>query len=303
VQPEGPKSLASVVLEEQPAIRSALSESDLFNTLKDRLKKTPKIDGQEYYVAEGDTLLDEDQLLIYAQQRQAREIERRAAEAASGAGLGVARLVGVTLEDRSRGLLGMVQGGRLVRWQPGLALSYAVLRDTFPSEDEYRLVCENMRQATKAWEDTCGVSFQHREDLDSSRDLWPAGAIFTVRYIDTGGTFIAAAFFPNDPVRRRRVLIDPSYFRTTFDKVGVLRHELGHVLGFRHEHIRSGAPPICPDEDPTGTIDLTQYDPQSVMHYFCGNLGSRDLAITELDRTGAQKVYGPPLSAFELIGA
>jgi hypothetical protein len=303
VQPEGPKSLASVVLDEQPAVRSALSESDLFNTLKDRLRKTPEIDGQEYYVAEGDTLLDEDQLLIYAQQRQAREIERRAEDAASGAGLGVTRLVGTTLDVQPRGLLGMVQGGRLVRWQPGIVLSYGVLQDTFPSEDQYRLVRENMREATKAWEDTCGISFQHNEDVDSSRDLQPSGVIFTVRYIDTGGIFIAAAFFPNDPVSRRKVLIDPSYFSTTFDKVGVLRHELGHVLGFRHEHIRSGAPPVCPDEDPTGTIDLTQYDPQSVMHYFCGNLGSRDLSITDLDRVGAQKVYGPPLREFELIGA
>lgn len=59
---EGAKSIASAVLEEQPAVRSALSESDLFNTLKDRLKKI-EIDEQEYYVAEGDTLLDEDQLL------------------------------------------------------------------------------------------------------------------------------------------------------------------------------------------------------------------------------------------------
>jgi hypothetical protein len=39
------------------------------------------------------------------------------------------------------------------------------------------------------------------------------------------------------------------------------------------------------------------------MHYFCGNLGSRELAITDLDRTGSERVYGPPLSSFVLIGA
>jgi hypothetical protein len=113
--------------------------------------------------------------------------------------------------------------------------------------------------------------------------------------------FIAAAFFPNDPINRRRVLIDPSYFTTTFNQVGVLRHELGHVLGFRHEHIRSGAPAACPDEDPGRVIDLTQYDPRSVMHYFCGGVGSRELAISDLDREGSQRVYGPPLSDFMLI--
>jgi len=81
----------------------------------------------------------------------------------------------------------------------------------------------------------------------------------------------------------------------------VLRHELGHVIGFRHEHIRSGAPPVCPHEDTTGTINLTDYDPRSVMHYFCGGVGSRTLEITDIDRTGSQQVYGAPLSAFQFI--
>jgi hypothetical protein len=137
--------------------------------------------------------------------------------------------------------------------------------------------------------------------LDASVSVRPQGVLFPVRYIGAGGAFIAASFFPNDPPNRRRVLIDPSYFTTAFDHVGVLRHELGHVIGFRHEHIRSGAPPSCPHEDTTGTLDLTAYDPKSVMHYFCGKVGSRKLEITQVDRVGAQKLYGAPLETFELL--
>jgi hypothetical protein len=37
------------------------------------------------------------------------------------------------------------------------------------------------------------------------------------------------------------------------------------------------------------------------MHYFCGGVGSRDLKITDLDRQGAQKLYGPPLSSLQLV--
>ena len=60
-------------------------------------------------------------------------------------------------------------------------------------------------------------------------------------------------------------------------------------------------PRQCPDEPAYDTLNLTDYDPQSVMHYFCGAVGSRELAITELDRLGSQKVYGPSLSAMMLV--
>jgi hypothetical protein len=199
----------------------------------------------------------------------------------------------------------MTQNGKVVRWQPGLVLTYRLARETFTTDERYRKVADCVQQATQAWELTCGVKFQYRSDLDDQAGSGPAGAIFSVREIDAGGSFIAAAFFPNDPPARRRVLIDPSFFQDDlgFDRVGVLRHELGHVLGFRHEHIRSGAPPVCPQESKDETIDLTKYDPLSVMHYFCGEVGSRNLKITDLDRVGAQRIYGPPLGGTQFIGA
>lgn len=124
------------------------------------------------------------------------------------------------------------------------------------------------------------------------------GVLFVVRYLNQPGTMIASAFFPNDPPSRRRVFIFPSYAGTSFDKVGVLRHELGHVLGFRHEHIRSEAPAVCQGEDTGFTLSLSNYDPHSVMHYLCGGAGNPGLTITDIDRISAQQVYGPPLTEF-----
>ena len=296
------KSRASELLESQPALRDK-AENSLYEHLLNRLKKV-QVDGETYYVAEGDTLLDADQLFFYAQQREAFEKKQEVDRAATDAGLGFARLVGIT-STGERGLLGMVQGGKIVRWAPGFKLSYCVLKSTFSSNEQYLRVGAAMAEATKAWEEACGVSFDYRDDLDESATVRPEGVLFTVRFLDVNGQFIASAFFPNDPPDRRRILIDPSYFDPNlgFDQVGVLRHELGHVLGFRHEHIRSGAPPNCPDEDATGTVDLTQYDPKSVMHYFCGELGSKTLEITDVDRIGAQRVYGLPLSSFHLVSA
>src|SRR5690242_12940239 len=107
------------------------------------------------------------------------------------------------------------------------------------------MVVENIQKAARAWEKACNVVFNYRADLDGSPvGSHLEGVVFPVRELDVGGAFIAAAFFPNDPLERRRVLIDPSYYAPSmrFDPVGVLRHELGHVLGFRHEHIRGCGP-------------------------------------------------------------
>jgi hypothetical protein len=282
--------VAFLMDEEGPELREAISRSPLLQKIRSD-GKSVVIDNEKFYVLEGDLLLDEDQVGIYALQRETLDRARN---------LGLASVVEQPL---SEALVGITRGGKIVRWKQGLVLTYCVLKGTFNDQASYRLVCDNMKKATEDWQLACGVEFEHKADLDESPGTQNPGVLFTVRGIDAGGQFIAAAFFPGDPVSRRRVLIDPSYFSPTseFDKTGVLRHELGHTLGFRHEHIRSGAPPGCPDEDVFGTINLGDYDPRSVMHYFCGGVGSRELALTELDRIGSQKVYGPPFGAFQFV--
>src|SRR5262249_39230703 len=127
----------------------------------------------------------------------------------------------------------------------------------------------------------------HLDQFDANPSL--NDVLFVVRRYDSGGTYIAAAFFPNEGQSRRFLNVDPSYFTTTFDRVGVFRHELGHVLGYRHEHIRDV--PGCYREENQGR-PLTDYDPDSVMHYFCGGGGSLQLTLTDLDRTGHRTLYG-----------
>ncbi len=269
----------------------------LYETLKEKLQ-TVEIDGEILYVTEGDTLLDDLQLELYAGQREAEDAAFKAMLRAGEHGLG-----GSSLTGQSR-LVGIVNNGKLVRWADGLKLSYRIAKDSFVGGDadaHYKVVKENMMFACNAWENTCGVQFEHCSDLDDKPGVGLEGCLFVVREVDAFGRFIAAAFFPTDPKNRRRVVIDPSYYTTSFDKVGVLRHELGHLLGFRHEHIRSGAPADCPDEGQDDTRDLTEYDPQSVMHYFCGGEGSRDLFITEIDREGSQRLYGLPLNEFRFV--
>jgi hypothetical protein len=266
------------------------STQSIFEKLYHHAKRID-VDGVTYWRIEGDTLLNEVELRRYAQSREALLKEQRARTEA-GMPL-VANIDSVT------------EGHKIVRWAPGMELSYSVLRKTFTfgGNAGYQLAVDSVRRAATDWEKTCGVKFAHKAELDGNDSLHPEGALFVVREFDAHGQLIAAAFFPGDPTDRRRVLIDPSFYRPDlgFDKVGVLRHELGHVLGFRHEQIRPDAPPGCPDEDTYGTINLTKYDPRSVMHYFCGGVGSKELVITDLDKAGAQNVYGAPLTDFHFV--
>jgi hypothetical protein len=172
-------------------------------------------------------------------------------------------------------------------------LSYCVCEETFASEKEMHLVADNVGAAARAWAAACAVRFEHHAALDG-KGSDRGGVTFKIVGVDVKGSFIAAAFFPNDAADRRLLRVDRTCFDATlrFDKVGVFRHELGHVLGFRHEHIASDAPPDCPKESTSGTFPFTKYDPQSVMHYFCGGVGSEKLEITDVDVAGARLLYG-----------
>ena len=84
--------------------------------------------------------------------------------------------------------------------------------------------------------------------------------------------------------------------------VGVFRHELGHINGFRHEHIRAvepdcrEGPVVCTRDGATcqGAEYLTEYDVESVMHIPCGGVSVTSWEISELDGVGARILYGMP---------
>jgi hypothetical protein len=163
-------------------------------------------------------------------------------------------------------------------------LTYMVDRASFGStSNQAAIVEDNLRLAADNWEQSCPeckIKFVQR--------LEGQPVNFVVRFHDVHGAYIAASFFPHDDKTRRVFNIDPSYFSTTFDKVGVLRHELGHILGYRHEHIRGIAG--CYSEAGQWR-PLTPYDSKSVMHYFCGGAGSLSLQLTTSDIQGHRGLY------------
>ena len=186
----------------------------------------------------------------------------------------------------------MRSGGVDVKWSSTakLNITYCVSSSSFGSR--YSAAVNAMNSATAAWEASVNVNFVHLSQYDSNCSASQTGVVFDVRQVNSGGQYLARAFFPNDARANRNVLIDNTAFGSIapYTLAGILRHELGHTLGFRHEHTRPEAGTCFEDNNWRA---LTSYDRNSVMHYpQCNGVSGRDLTLTSLDITGARSVYG-----------
>jgi hypothetical protein len=157
----------------------------------------------------------------------------------------------------------------------------------------YPLVVADMAAAAAAWEAVADLDFTHLSGEDDRCDSNNNAVVFDVRPINVNGDFLAIAFFPNEPRSARNVFIDNSGF--TLDPNGnltlrgILRHELGHTIGARHEHTRPDSGACFEDEDWRG---VTDYDAFSVMHYpQCNGQGDWTLRLTEKDKNGVACIY------------
>ena len=158
----------------------------------------------------------------------------------------------------------------------------------------YNRVVQAMNTAVAAWEGAANIGFRHVSSQDSNCTRSNNNVLFDVNPVNVNGQYLARAFFPLTGRSQRNVLIDNSSFRLSpsgnLTLEGILRHELGHVLGFRHEHTRpdSGA---CFEDNQWRA--LTVYDSDSVMHYpQCNGTGNSSLTLTDLDKIGASRLYG-----------
>lgn len=176
-------------------------------------------------------------------------------------------------------------------------ITYTIDKVSFRTQAEAEKTLEFMKKATVDWESACReceISFTYVDRKGAGSKF--EKVLFVVRYRNQSSGPIARAFFPYSSPRERKLEVFPSFFSPTMmlDRIGVLRHELGHILGYRHEHI--DGIPGCRTEGGSWS-PLTPYDSESVMHYFCGGGGTLKLAISEIDKEGHHCLYvrnGPP---------
>lgn len=187
--------------------------------------------------------------------------------------------------------------GKDAVWSPAekQKISYCVSKG-FGSR--HAAVVRDMEAATRAWETVALVDFNHVPAEDASCTATNAKVVFDVRPVNEG-QYLARAFFPNEARPSRNVLIDDSSFELDptgkLQLVGILRHELGHTLGLRHEHTRPESGTCFEDSN---WRPLTVYDAFSVMHYpQCNGGGDWNLTLTDDDKHGVACLYGAALGA------
>jgi hypothetical protein len=251
------------------------------------------MDGTTYYVVERDRKVEESHLLAYA----AEVIE--AANPATPPPVTIEHLVAATVD------------GKPIRWVLPVVLTWALDESTFQGRPDQlakaRSICA---QATADWNAAGranGIYDKVRFEEDRS------DPVFKFAFQQFGDpSLYAVAFFPNDLPSERVVNIGPATFEaeSLFDPVGVIRHELGHVLGFRHEHIRVEAQEGMNwwersrmEQWVTGGIGadaLTDYDSQSVMHYPLNGRGTLDFQLSNADKAGFKTLYSLPSGSDEV---
>jgi hypothetical protein len=142
-------------------------------------------------------------------------------------------------------------GTVITRWAKSQTVNFAALANGYPQPEQALLAAYALREAADEWNQlNLGVRFKWVEKLED--------ASFVLCYAGEQDEVLARAFFPNEEKL--------SYFHVysaAFQpgKVQYLKsiflHQLGHVLGFRHD--------FAPEVDNDGSIRLGPRDPRSVM--------------------------------------
>ncbi|KAM7220195.1 hypothetical protein V8F06_004523 [Rhypophila decipiens] len=202
---------------------------------------------------------------------------------------GVMPTIGVPPEasggSKWKGGSGLMVGNKelIPRWAKPANLLYYVVKDGF-SDDDFQYTAKSFQEAADEWNTLAfGVNISATTDR--------AKANFLVKYYDPKdpkvGT-LARAFFPNrvgDVLVYRKTLIEP-YWRNVLKNS--LLHEIGHIIGLRHEFANDPDPKIAGQNIESLAHLFGTVNPHSVMSYDDVNY------INDLDKKDVKAFYELP---------
>jgi hypothetical protein len=182
-----------------------------------------------------------------------------------------------------------------VKWGPTQQLNVTFcVSTTFGAN--YSAVVEAMQNAHFSWRFNANIVYTYLPFQDENCTASNNNVTFDVRPT-SGQSYKARSFLPSDARANRNILINSTAFTDLAPPLtlaGLLRHEVGHTLGFRHEHTTGAASSTTCYEDQNWR-SITGYDENSVMHYpWCAGNPNTTLDLTAMDVKGASCLYGPP---------
>lgn len=139
------------------------------------------------------------------------------------------------------------------RWVPGSVIKWAVWQADFPSPEDADYAANQLAVAAQVWNDAdIGVTF---EWVQLAKD-----ATFILCHGGDKGGVLASAFFPSHNDLDYLFVYDSSFTDSWKpDMWRVFMHELGHVLGLRHE--------FALEREEMGAVRLGPENENSVMTY------------------------------------
>jgi hypothetical protein len=139
------------------------------------------------------------------------------------------------------------------RWAPGSVIKWTAWRQGFDSQDDADYAAVHLNIAAQKWNDAnVGVTFEY---VPLAKD-----ACFVLVHGGPYGNVLAEAFFPS-PDDLNFVYVYSAGFKRGFKENlwTVFTHELGHVLGLRHE--------FALEREGSGAVKITDFNEKSVMNY------------------------------------
>lgn len=156
-------------------------------------------------------------------------------------------------------------GEEIPRWKNGSVINFATYADGYPAPGDAIYAANCLIEAAEIWNSArTGVKFKWVPNVND--------AAFVLAYGNELGTVLASAFFPSNSSMEHLYVYQHGFDKTErvskrgkYSNYGIMKnvflHELGHVLGLRHEFA------MDPDTYEGGAIVMGSANIESVMSY------------------------------------
>ena len=167
----------------------------------------------------------------------------------------------------------------ILRWKYGSVIKWTAMEYGYYSKEDAYHAASSLKRATYAWNNArVGVTFKEVKVADEAN--------FILCYGGDKGTLLAKAYFPNND-KPNFVLVYRHAFQPGWKENlwKVFTHELGHILGLRHEFAMDDGPRF-----EGNAVRLGMRNHLSVMNY----RGSAPPEIQQSDIDGTRFFYSLP---------